>query len=361
MIQLKTLNKKQLEDFVSSGEFKQYDFLPITEHRAFSHIHNPKATDEQTLLILAFYEGKLAGYMGCLPDYFDVEEAKIRFAWLSTLYVSNEFRGKKVAKALLQKALDEYNNHVIMAEFTKEAEIFFNHIGNVENIFPKNGKRYYFRLDFATVLSEKKSWIKTFSPFLTFLDNTVNTFIGIKNIRIEKPNFRFEVLNTMDADIKNFVSSFNSQRNADEINYFTENPWVLEGRKRDDNYFFSSYAEVFKYVWVKIYDDQGNLETASLLLLRDGHLKVHYMFSTGDPGLNRFIQFLNIFVIQNKIKMMTIYSETINQKIKESASLLRIYEKDFKRDYLFRKELLKNLPKNFNPHLQDGDGDCMMT
>lgn len=361
MIQLKTFHKKELENFVSSGEFKKYDFLPITEHRALSHSHNPKATDEQTLLILAFYEGRLAGYMGCLPDYFKIEEKVIRFAWLSTLYVSNEFRGKKVAKALLQKALDEYNNHVIMAEFTKEAEVFFNHIGNVENIFPKTGKRYYFRLDLAMVLSGKKAWTKTFNPLLHLLDKTVNAFIGIKNIRIKKPKFRFEVLDKLDADIKTFVSSYHSQRTADEINYFTENPWVLEGRKRDDSYFFSSYAEAFKYVWVKIYDEQNNLEAVSLLLLRDGHLRVPYVFSTRDSGFNKFIQFLNIFIIQHKIKMMTIYNEILNQKIKDFKLLSNIYEKDFQRDYLFRKELLQNLPKNFNPHLQDGDGDCMMT
>lgn len=361
MIQLKTFNKKELEDFVSSGEFRQYDFLPITEHRAMSHIHNPKATEEQTLLILAFYEGRLAGYMGCLPDFFEIERKAIRFAWLSTLYVSNEFRGKKVAKALLQKALDEYNNHVIMAEFTKEAEVFFHHIGSVESLFPKNGKRYYFRLDSATVLSEKKTWVKAFKPLLHLSDTIANTLIGIKNIGTGKPKFRFEVLNQMDTEIKNFASSYHGQRTVDEINYFTKNPWILEGRKRDDNYFFSSYAEVFKYVWVKVYNKQGNLETVSLLLLRDGHLRIPYIFSNGNSSIHKFIQFLNIFIIQNKIKMMTVYNEILNEKIKESKSLSRIYEKDFKRDYLFRKELLKSLPENFNPHLQDGDGDCMMT
>lgn len=361
MIQLKTYNKSELEDFISSGEFRQYDFLPITEHRAMSHIHNPKATKEQTLLILAFYQGRLAGYMGCLPDYFEINGNIIRFAWLSTLYVSNEFRGKKVAKALLQKALDEYNNHVIMAEFTKEAEVFFNHIGNVENIFPKNGKRYYFRVDSATVFSEKKVWMKNLNPLLQLLDNLTNVLIGIRSSRIRKCEFRYEMLNQMDEEIKNFISLYQSQRTADEIKYFTTNPWILEGRKRNENYFFSSYAEVFKYIWVKIYDEQDKLETVSVLLLRDGHLKVHYIFSNGESSLKRFIQFLNTFIIQNKIKMMTVYNEALNQKIKESQSLSRIYEKNFKRDYLFRKELLQSLPKNFNPHLQDGDGDCLMT
>jgi hypothetical protein len=76
MIQLKTFNRKELEDFILSGSFQQYDFLPITRHRALSHIRNPKARDEDNLLILAFYEDKLVGYVGCFPDKFEIDGKK---------------------------------------------------------------------------------------------------------------------------------------------------------------------------------------------------------------------------------------------------------------------------------------------
>ncbi|MEF9477524.1 hypothetical protein OWR28_07190 [Chryseobacterium sp. 1B4] len=76
MITLKTYNRKELEDFISSGDFQQYDFLPVTRHRALSHIQNPKASAEDTLLILAFYDEKLVGYVGCFPDYFDIDGKK---------------------------------------------------------------------------------------------------------------------------------------------------------------------------------------------------------------------------------------------------------------------------------------------
>lgn len=361
MMQLKTLNKKELEDFVISGDYLQFDFLPITEHRAKSHINNPKATDEQTLLILAFCDGKLAGYMGCLPDYFSVENKNISFAWLSTLYVSEEFRGKKIAKALLMKALEAYENRVIMAEFTKEAEVFFNHMGNVENIFPKSGKRYYFKVDATEMIVGKKPWTKTFSPLLQMADGVTNSLISLKNRKIKKPDFRFETLDHADAEILDFVNTFSCKRSISEINYFVENPWVMEGRKKDDNYFFSSYAEVFKYIWVKIYDHKGNLETCSLMLLRDGHLKIPYIFSKTDRNLTQLIHFLSYFIIKNKVKMMTSYNVVLNNKIEEFNMFPKIYERNFKRDYLFRHELLQELPKDFNPELQDGDGDCLMT
>jgi hypothetical protein len=67
MIDLKTLNRKKLEEFISSGDYKKYDFLPITKHRAISHLRNPKANDEDILLILAFHNDQLAGYLGVFP------------------------------------------------------------------------------------------------------------------------------------------------------------------------------------------------------------------------------------------------------------------------------------------------------
>ncbi|UZT97400.1 GNAT family N-acetyltransferase [Chryseobacterium fluminis] len=95
MIHLRTLNKKQLEELVSSGDFKKHDFLPISEHRAKSQIKNPKADHHQTLLILAYDDEQLAGYLGCLPDDFDLNGERFSYAWLSTLYVSHKFRGKE--------------------------------------------------------------------------------------------------------------------------------------------------------------------------------------------------------------------------------------------------------------------------
>lgn len=359
MIQLKTFNKKQLGDFVSSGEFKQYDFLPITEHRAISHIMNPEALDEQTLLILAFCNGKLAGYLGCFPDRFIIDEKVIRYAWLSTLYVSEEFRGKKIAKKLLEKALERYEGHIAITEFTLEAETFYNIMGYFEYIFPKKGKRFYFNTDLATIIPAKKPKTKVFKQFFFLLDSTVNAAISVKNISIRKPDFHFEILDHIDVESTYFIANFQSRRKPNEINHFIEYPWLLKGERKDERYLFSSYAQTFKYFWIKIYDHQHSLTTCSLLLLRDGYLKIPYLFSKSDMGC--FIDFLSYFIVKNKIKALTSYHQELNKEIEHSKTFPKIHERDFERRYLFHKQLLQNLPEGFNPHYQDGDGDCMMT
>jgi len=358
MTELKTFNRKELDDFISSGDFRSFDFLPISEHRAKSHIRNLKALDDQTLLVLAFYDGKLAGYVGCFPDNYNINGEIFHYAWLSTLYVSEEFRGKRIAKALLNKMFEEYNGNIIATEFTKEAEALYNMLGVFEYVFPKAGKRYYFRTDAAKMIPEKKPGIKVLTPLFQITDIAANSLIALKNSPLKKPKFKFEILNHIDTESSVFMSTFESRRNADEINVFIKNPWVLEGKK-DEKYLFSSYADTFKYFWVKVYDDHNILITCSLLQLRDGYLKIPYLFSASD--FDRFIQVLSYFIVKNKVKALTSYQKELNEEIDNSKIFPKIYERDFERKYLFHKLLIEHLPEGFDPAYQDGDGDCMMT
>lgn len=359
MIHLQTLNKKELEVFVSSGEFQKYDFLPITEHRAKSQIKNPKAKDHQTLLILAFDEDQLAGYIGCLPDEITVDDEILRYAWLSTLFVSHHFRGKRIAQTLLNKAFEEYNGNLVLTEFTKEAESLYRKLGVFEYIKPKQGKRYYFRTDFETIIPSKKENTKSLKPIFKITDSVANLLISLKNTIVKKPQFKFEILDKIDKESSLFLANLNGHRNAEEINWAIENPWVLEGEKVESNYLFSSYSKQFKYYWIKIFNKKNEPITCSLLMIRDGHLKIPYLFTLSDLG--QFVDFLNYFTINNKIKLMTSYSTELNKMIELKNSLPNIHERNVERRYMLHQKFVGKLQKNYNPNFQDGDGDCLMT
>ncbi|REC42005.1 GNAT family N-acetyltransferase [Chryseobacterium pennipullorum] len=358
MITLKTFNKKELGDFISSGAFQQHDVLPVTRHRALSHIQNPKASEEDALLILAFDEEKLIGYVGCFPDCFIVDGKEIRYAWLSTIYANPEYRKKRPAKALLKKVLEEYEDRIVITEFTKEAEALYNITGGFEYVFPKKGMRYYFRTDAAKIIPEKKPETQSLQPLFKILDVAANSLISIKNLAIQKPDFRYEVLERIDKESSDFINEFSGRRGADEINTFIENPWVLEGKK-DERYFFSSFATSFTYFWIKIFDHHNKLTSCLLLQLRDGYLKIPYLFS--NTQLDEVIRFLNYFIVSKKVKGFTSYQVKLNEAIQQSKVFSYIHKQDSKREYLFHKSLLELLPDDFNPNYQDGDGDCMMT
>ncbi|MEF9477523.1 hypothetical protein OWR28_07185 [Chryseobacterium sp. 1B4] len=69
------------------------------------------------------------------------------------------------------------------------------------------------------------------------LDVAANGLISIKNLPVQKPDFKYEMLDKIDQESVVFINEFPNKRNADEINTFIDNPWVLEGEK-DEKYFF---------------------------------------------------------------------------------------------------------------------------
>lgn len=102
MIEFEFLNKQLLSQYISSNDFGSQQTLPISKHRALSQINNPRAEENDVLLILAKEEGQVLGYTGVLPDMlFD----SIKFGWLSCLWVSEEARGKNIGTR--KKPLDE--------------------------------------------------------------------------------------------------------------------------------------------------------------------------------------------------------------------------------------------------------------
>ncbi len=359
MIEIKTLNKKELEDFITSKKYESYDFLPISRHRALSQIKNPDASEHDILLILAFENDRLAGYLGCVPDFLKTENQKIKYAWLSTIFVSEKFRGKKIAQQLLQKAFDSYQGQIALTEFTREAESLYNKTGQFQYIIPKKGKRYYFKFDLANLLPAKNAKYKKYKGLFSFIDHISNSCISLFNKTQSKPNFRYGILDKVDKESKHFLQNFPSHRYGEEINWILENPWILEKKDEDRRYQFSSFSEEFRYCWIKIYNDEHSIESCGLLLLRNGHLKIPYLFTNGKH--RNFVIFLRFFIHKYNVKMLTSYQSSLNHEI-ETANILKfIYKRDFERRYMFHKNLIAILPKDFNPNFQDGDGDAMTT
>lgn len=358
MIILKCLSKKDLEQFIRSGEYESHDFLPVTKHRALAQIQNPKAAAEDVLLTLAFENGKLAGYLGTLPDLFTVDSQTVKYAWLSTLYVNENFRGKKIAQQLLQRVFESYNGKIAVTEFTEEAENLYMKTGQFDYIHPKRGTRFYFRSDFENLIPRKRNSLSRFKPLFRAVDSFANGWISLNNKVRKSKHSHFETKEEVDEESTRFISRFRSTRTASELNLIIRNPWILENGKPLNNYLFSSYAREFKYVWVKIYNDSGELSVCALLQIRDGHLKIPYLFGYGD--LEGFVDFLNNFISERKIKTLISYHTLLNEKLL-SQKFPKLYHKNAERRYVFHKDLLQVLPENFDPHYQDGDGDPVFT
>ena len=358
MITLKTFNKNELREFVDTDQYKSFDFLPITKHRALAQIQNPIIEENDVLLTLAFEDEKLAGYLGTYPSVFFIENEIIKYAWLSTLYVNENFRGKRIAQKLLEKVFEKYDGKIAITEFTPEAENLYNKTKQFEYINPKLGQRFYFRSDIGEIITRKKPEISFLKPIFKSVDTIVNSLISIKKSFSENNTVNYEITDFVDSESIDFLNHFSKNRTGEELNVIIKNPWVLEGKTPEKNYQFSNYSNEFKYFWVKIFDQNNKLQTCSLLLLRDGHLKISYLFS--ENNLEPFAKFLQNFIGEKKIKLLTSYQTELNE-ILSKKSFSKLYQKKIERRYLFHKKMIEILPENFKSNFQDGDGDCVFT
>lgn len=358
MIILKSFNKKELQNFIISGEYQSYEFLPITHHRALSQIKNPRAADEDVLLTLAFEGERLAGYLGTLPDELKLKDKVIKYAWLSTLYVSENFRGKRIAQQLLESVFEKYEGKIAITEFTKEAESLYAKTKMFDYIQPKKGKRFYFRTSFAKVILHRKPKLSNVKPALEMVDSVFDLAITFQAYMRKKNKIQYEISNSLDEESEVFLASFQNHRNVQDLSWITEKPWVLEGNQPENKYLFSSSSKQFGYFWVKIFDDQHQLKTVSLLQLRDGSLKIPYLFAEND--LQEYVKFLQNFIRVRKVRTLTCYHEQLNKEL-SSKRFRKLYQKDAERRYLYHQDLIAVLPQNFKPNYQDGDGDPVFT
>ena len=50
---IKLLNKRDLSIFIDSAEYEKLDNVPISKHRAKSHINNTRLNEDDVLLLIA--------------------------------------------------------------------------------------------------------------------------------------------------------------------------------------------------------------------------------------------------------------------------------------------------------------------
>lgn len=360
MIFLETFNKVQLQKLITSGRYKNFPFLPISIHRAISHINNPNLADDKTTLILAFFNGKLAGYIGVMADTLISNHNKIQVGWLSTLFVHTDFRGKQIAQQLLNKACEEYEGKILITEFTPEAEKMYIKSKMFSYQAPLVGMSYHFLFNFQKILPVKNEKWNNISAVLKFCDFTLNSVLKLIYKLKKNTKDNFEIKNTTDTEIEDFIKKNKKQnifnRNLPEINWILDFPWVLSGKNPEKTvYQFSDFDEKFENIYIKIYEHKI-LKTVLMLSVRNTTAKVHFVIGDYHPQISA--EALYFYIIKNNIRNLICFDPDINEQFKHVYILFR---KERIRKFLMHKNLLTLLDKDFVFDVSAGDGDAIFT
>ncbi len=68
MMEIKAFTVADLKTALVSEDFWLTETLPITKHRALSYSRNPRAEEDDLVLLVAYQDNRVIGYLGILPD-----------------------------------------------------------------------------------------------------------------------------------------------------------------------------------------------------------------------------------------------------------------------------------------------------
>lgn len=366
-MEIKTLNKGQLRDFINSKEYKTMPFVPISYHRAISHINNPRAEDSDTLLVLLYENEEMLGYMGILPDILFTNSREEKIGWLSCLWVNPKHRGRQIAQKLLSTCYDSYDGKIMLTEFTEAAGRLYDKSGYFGQPFNKEGIRLYIRSNLAGILAPKKNLFKTIKPILKVSDFGANVFLDLKFLR--RPKLNKEIFVEQLNEIDNIISDFIADKQADELfrrgkkelKHIISNPWILPFKDADDTlkrYHFSAFDKSFDFIPLKITDKNRNIIGFLLFAMRGKNLKMPYAYFD-EQYIEQIIEVIFYYINKLHISSFTTYHKSISNllTIKRTPA---VFKKKVIRTYMLAKYFNDKLPKR-DYTICDGDGDCSFT
>ncbi|NSW44878.1 MAG: GNAT family N-acetyltransferase [Bacteroidales bacterium] len=353
MIELKTLNKNQLLNFINSEAYLQMPILPISRHRAISHINNPRAFDDDILLIIAYEGSQMLGYLGILPDTVQ----NLHVGWLSCIWVSPLARGKGIAKKMVLMAYESYQQRILITNYTPEAETLYHKLGIFEPLYVLKGKRFYRKMCLSKIIPHRFPRWANLLILYKGIDLLANLFINPvlflspKNV---PEKIKINKLESFTEQHQHYIelhqqSIFN--RTISEWLWIKNYPWLKQVNIKSDEakrYHFSSEEKQFESVFYEVLY-QNECVALMMILYKNGHLRFPYIIYN-KVYKTQLEHTLSYIVKQYNPHYVSLFFSELNLPIQA------FYKKTIIRKYLKTKDLDIN-----NVLLYDGDGDAAFT
>ncbi|MEQ8908734.1 MAG: GNAT family N-acetyltransferase [Vicingaceae bacterium] len=361
MTEIRMIHKKEMKEFLESDFFKQSPVIPISTRRAMAQVDNPNAEEEDTMLYLVFEGEQMVAYLGTFPDKVQTAKGLQKCAWLSCIWVHSSQRGKGLAKTLVETALRNWNQRILITEFTPQARRLYDKIGVFEDLGVLNGKRYYCRLRMQDILPPKSAFWSKQKPALKIVDALGNAILDLrflfKSKRLRQQQFK--EVRQINADLASFIqgqlSDYLFPRSVNYFQWMISQPWLEEGKGENEEsrrYHFTLRVEDFKWQAFQLCNQQGEIQAFVLCCRRDGFLKVPVALYKDATVVADFIHDF----CDRKTHTLTLYDEDIIEHLR----LKGLYVKSFKREYLssFESDFDKATKRL---KLQSSEGDSAFT
>lgn len=365
---IRCYNRQALKAFIDSDFYAGLEDVPISVHRAVSHIHNPNTNADDILLIASFEGDQLVGYLGILPDKIHYSsENTMSCGWLSCLWVHRDHRGKQIALNLIRLALDCWQERILLTNFVPSILKIYNKTGAFGPPCIMEGNRWYLKMSLHILLPPKHQFFKLLTPVLKSWDTLFN-FFGNWRFRVNKrmlKGYTIQAVHSIDDNDETLIEAYQAgklfKRSREELNWILKYPWILK-EPPDTNtagrYYFSDYDSSFQSIAYKVFSLKGELIGWVMLVLHKGHLKVPYCFFK-DAHIDQVARSVISYLYELKPLIFSVFHEKLAEKLMQH-SLPSLYSKRIEQKYLISKSIIEKL-QGREIFFSEGDGDGAFT
>lgn len=354
-----------LQEFIASEEYRQMPVIPISPQRAISHINNPRVEKDDMVLLLAYEEERLVGYLGVLADSLFVRGQIRKAGWLSCMWVDPSQRGKGIAKKLLSQVLDAWGERILVTEFTHAAKGLYDYSGVFDDLKKVEGIRAYLRFPLSDILPRKKPSLRSLTPVLSLADNLLNGMVAIRLwFWRTKPAISWEVIHEIDEELGAFIEARQEnqlmRRSREDLNWMIRYPWLLGGVGEDRisrRYHFSAVEPRFEVINLKLTDSQGKVVGYVMLTVRGNNLKIPYLY-IAEGLVGEVAKLIVRLMKEKKLRILTVFHPALVQYFRTHRQPF-LHIRKAGRHYIISKIFGPVEPDEVE--IQDGDADCGFT
>lgn len=367
MIEIKKILKRDVPALFSNNEFWENTFLPISKHRLYAHFKNPNLKSEDIVLLLAYLDEEMVGYMGVFIDYIKTNSIERRIGWLSTWWVHPKTKGTGIGREILNSMYKENDGYIGISQFTASAKRVYDKSGYFTTLKENKGIKAVLRSNLAFVVPIFFPNLNKMSPYLNKIDGFLNFFINFKlaiqavTVRKELVHIKVEYLSVLDNEcisiIKKFSTNDLSEKTPQFFEWLKAYKWVLKAplieMTDDAKYQFSMYDGEFEIFFIKILERK---QCVGFIVLQKRNYVSKVLFTYFDTSKHSKVvsNIIKLENIKQNTREIICYAEPINDHLRKSKIFL-YNRKKLKHSLIsqaFNQTNFEHIRMNF------GDGDC---
>jgi hypothetical protein len=289
-MEIKTFTVAELKTALGTEDFWQSATLPITKHRALSYCRNPRADEDDPVLLVAYQDNQVIGYLGILPDMIFAADRAYKLGWLTSWWVDPAWGRTGVGAILLFSALNAYDQYIGVSGSSNEARKALDASQKFISIKSLRGLEIRLRSDATGHILRKLPVLNILRGLFKIFDWVTDQVAIFRNFIWQRRNdlsrdLTFEYISTIDDQTGRFIQRYHqhdlTRKEQSDLSWIMNSPWILSAPLKDSvskRYYFSSRADRFLYLGVKVFENQSEMIGFFLLKVRDDRMSVLYSY-----------------------------------------------------------------------------------